>query len=74
MDDRRDSRIPISDFPELAEEIARLLADPERIKATNTHRKTFQRLLKDGMPAYFKPFTLDAELAEALCASLRRAA
>jgi predicted ester cyclase len=67
-------RIPIADFPELRAEIERLLNDPARIAATEAHRKTFQRLIADGLPAYFKPFTRDAGLARALCADLDRKA
>ena len=74
VDERPAPRIPITRFPELRAEVERILADPERIKASGVHRKTFQRLLAEGMPAYFEPFTLDADLARALCRDLDRAA
>ena len=63
-------RISIARFPQLRAEVERILSDPERIKASGAHKKTFQRLLAQGMPAYFEPFTNDAELARALCRDL----
>jgi hypothetical protein len=74
MDEPRDPRIPITEFPELQAEVERLLSDPERLKATGKHRKTFQRMLGEGLPAYFEPFTRDPGLARALCAGLDRKA
>lgn len=74
MDEERPPRIPLADFPELAEEIERLLADPARLALVGAHRKTFQRMLAEGMPAYFRPFTKDDGLARALCRALERRA
>jgi hypothetical protein len=74
MDENKMPRIPIDEFPELRAEIELLLGDPARIAATEAHRKTFQRLIAEGLPAYLKPFTRDAGLARALCAGLARKA
>lgn len=69
-DKKSTPRIPITRFPRLRAEVERILGDPERIRASGVHRKTFQRLLAQGMPAYFEPFTLDPDLARALCGDL----
>lgn len=67
-------RIALDTIPPVQDAIEALLDDPERLRRAGVHRKTIERVRREGLPSQLRLFVRDPHMARALLAAAEQQA